>query len=46
MIYVNDKFLLIEAAHKAISHYILNKDELYKVYKSDKTCYILICRDS
>jgi hypothetical protein len=37
---------LIKAAREAISRYILNKGELYKVYKSDKTCYILICRDS
>jgi hypothetical protein len=46
MIYVSDKFLLIKAAREAISRYILNKGELYKVYKLDKTCYILICRDS
>jgi hypothetical protein len=46
MICVGDKFLLIKAAREAISRYILNKGELYKVYKSDKTRYILICRDS
>jgi hypothetical protein len=46
MICVSDKFPSIEAAREAISRYILNKGELYKVYKSDKTCYILICRDS
>jgi hypothetical protein len=46
MIYVSNKFLSIEAAYEVISCYILNKDELYKVYKSNKTCYILICYDS
>jgi hypothetical protein len=46
MICVSDKFLSIKAAYEAISYYILNKGKLYKVYKSDKTCYILICRDS
>ena len=46
MVSVGDKFPLIEAAREAISRYILNKGELYRVYKSDKTRYILICRDS
>jgi hypothetical protein len=46
MICVGDKFPSIEAAREAISRYILNKGESYKVYKSDKTRYILICRDS
>ena len=45
MIRVGDKFLLIKAACEAISRHILNKSESYKVYKSDKTCYILIYYD-
>ena len=46
MVSVGNKFLLIKAARKAISHYVLNKGESYRVYKSDKTYYILICYNS
>ena len=46
MVSVGDKFPLIKAAREAISRYVLNKGELYRVYKSDKTRYIVICRDS
>jgi hypothetical protein len=36
MIAVNDTFPMMQEAKDAINHHILNEEESYKVYKSNK----------
>jgi hypothetical protein len=46
MIAVTDIFPTMQEAKDSINRYILDKEESYRVYKSDKTYYIVVCKDS
>jgi hypothetical protein len=46
MIAVADVFPTIQEAKDSINRYILDEGELYRVYKSDKIYYIVVCKDS
>ena len=45
MVQVNDSFPTMMAAKEAISHFLLNAGASYKVYKTDGTRYIIVCKD-
>ena len=45
MIALNDEFPSLQVAREAVNHYTTSEGESYKVLKSDKKCYVIICRD-
>ena len=45
MVILNDVFSTIDKAKEAINRYILNKEESYKIYKSDSRRHIVVCKD-
>ena len=45
MIALNDEFPSLQVAREAVNHYATSEGESYKVLKSDKRCYIIICCD-
>lgn len=42
MIAITDVFPTMQEAKDSINRYILDEGEYYKVYKSDKICYIVV----
>ena len=46
MVALHDTFASIVEACEAINRYVLDKGESYKVYKSNKTRHIVVCKDS
>jgi MuDR family transposase len=46
MVQLNDQFLSIDAARKAIKAYVLDQGESYKLVASDKKRYIISCKDN
>jgi len=46
MVQLNDQFPSIDAARTAIKAYILDQGESYKTLSSDKSRYIIGCKDS
>ena len=46
MIAVADVFPTMQEAKDSINRYVLDEGESYKVYKSDKTHYIVVYKDS
>lgn len=42
---LNDTFVDIIEARKAINRHVLNDSESYQVYKTDTRRYILLCKD-
>jgi hypothetical protein len=45
MLVINYLLSTIKEALDAINRYVLDKEESYKVYKSDCRYYIIICKD-
>ena len=45
MLVINNLFFIIKKAKNIINYYVLDKEEFYKVYKSDCCYYIIICKD-
>jgi hypothetical protein len=45
IVQVGDVFDLMDSARSAIRSYILNQGESFKVFKSEKRLYILVCKD-
>jgi MuDR family transposase len=46
MVNVNDQFKSIAAARSAITKFVLDQGESYKLVASDKKRYIICCKDS
>jgi hypothetical protein len=46
MVKLKDKFESIAAARTAITKFVLDSGESYKVVKSDKTRFVICCKDS
>jgi hypothetical protein len=46
MLAVSDQFPTMEDARKAMHRHVLDEGESYKVYRSDRSRHILICKDS
>jgi hypothetical protein len=46
MIAVADVFPTMQEAKDSINHHVLDEGESYKVYKSNKTRHIVVCKDS
>ena len=46
MVILNNMFFIIKEVKKVINCHILDKEEFYKVYKSDFRRYIVVCKDS
>ena len=46
MVQVGDEFDSMDSARNAIRSYILDQGESFKVFKSEKKLYILVCKDS
>src|SRR6266487_6963594 len=46
MVNINDQFESIAAARNAITKFVLDQDESYKLVASDKRRYIICCKDS
>ena len=45
MVARNDEFPSLQIAREAINRHVISEGESYKVLKSDKGCYVIICRD-
>jgi MuDR family transposase len=46
MVALKDTFLTIQEARNAINCHVLDEGESYKVHKSDRQRYIIVCKDS
>ena len=45
MVQIRDSFKTMAEAREAITRFLLNAGQSYKVYKGDSKRYILICKD-
>ena len=45
MLIINNMFSFIQEARDVINRYILNKEEFYRIFKSNNRCYIIIYKD-
>lgn len=46
MVQIGNSFKTMAEARDAITRFLLNAGQSYKVYKGDSTRYILACKDS
>jgi hypothetical protein len=46
MVQLHNVFPSIQAVREAIQQFVLSEGELYKTKKSDKTKYVIVCKDN